>query len=397
MESKTVALPLLSIVIATRNRIPYAISAIKSILEIPDPRLELVVQDNSDSLDLKSYVHKNIKDNRFSYRYTPPPFSSIDNFNAAMEMATGEYVCLIGDDDGICPQIFEVVCWAKKNNIESISPKTFCEYIWPNSFGNNKDSILIVPKATGQIIGCDPAKQLTVFFKQGALDYLWIGFPKIYHGIVKKECLERIKSKTGFYFGGLSPDIYAAIALACIVNRHIIIDFPLTIAGACNQSTTIDSKKGKHSGNLRSAPHFRDRGNYIWDNLIPKVYSIETIWAESALKALADMERNDLRLIFNADLFLVKNILRNTDNFKYFISETFKYLKVNKKSVQKFFKLTTMLFYIKFRYLLHLLASFMLARKSSEENMTFTDVMNIEAATILATKVLNEKKIVYKF
>ena len=56
-----------------------------------------------------------------------------------------------------------------------------------------------------------------------------------------------------------------------------------------------------------------------------------------------------------------------------------------------------MLFYIKFRYLLHLLASFMLARKSIEENMTFTDVINIEAATILATKVLNEKKIVYKF
>jgi glycosyltransferase involved in cell wall biosynthesis len=73
MQQNNHSIPLLSIVIASRNRIPYAISAIQSILEISDPRLELVVQDNSDSRDLESYVRENIKDTRFRYRYTPPP------------------------------------------------------------------------------------------------------------------------------------------------------------------------------------------------------------------------------------------------------------------------------------------------------------------------------------
>ena len=52
MEQDNPTCPLLSIAIATRNRIPYAISAIQSILEISDPRLELVVQDNNDRIDL---------------------------------------------------------------------------------------------------------------------------------------------------------------------------------------------------------------------------------------------------------------------------------------------------------------------------------------------------------
>lgn len=123
-----------------------------------------------------------------------------------------------------------------------------------------------------------------------------------------------------------------------------------------------------------------------------KYFCIETIWAESALKAPADMKRNDLRLIFNSDLFLVKNILRNVEKFKYFISETFIYLKDNKKGVTIIFKLTILLFYFILKYLLN---TFMIARKTSKDSMTFTDEINIEAATILATKALNEKKIVY--
>ena len=52
MDRQDKNLPLLSIVIATRNRIPYAISTIESILEISDSRLELIIQDNSDSREL---------------------------------------------------------------------------------------------------------------------------------------------------------------------------------------------------------------------------------------------------------------------------------------------------------------------------------------------------------
>lgn len=40
--------------------------------------------------------------------------SSIDNFNQAMDLTTGDYVILIGDDDSILPKIVEIAHWAKK-------------------------------------------------------------------------------------------------------------------------------------------------------------------------------------------------------------------------------------------------------------------------------------------
>ena len=76
MECQAQTAPLLSIVIATRNRLPYAVSAIQSILEISDPRLELVVQDNSDVPVLEACGRDSIRDHRFRYRYTPTPSPS---------------------------------------------------------------------------------------------------------------------------------------------------------------------------------------------------------------------------------------------------------------------------------------------------------------------------------
>src|SRR5690349_17226070 len=105
-------IPLLSIVIATKNRQKYAIHAVESILSLNDDRIEVVIQDNSDIADLSSRLSKFKSDSRLKYRYTPPPFSSIDNFNAAVELSSGEYVCLIGDDDGINPEIIESTLWA---------------------------------------------------------------------------------------------------------------------------------------------------------------------------------------------------------------------------------------------------------------------------------------------
>ena len=53
--------PLLSILIATKNRIPYCINVIERILKYPDQDFELIIQDNSDSLLLFDYAKKNYR------------------------------------------------------------------------------------------------------------------------------------------------------------------------------------------------------------------------------------------------------------------------------------------------------------------------------------------------
>jgi len=298
--------PLLSIVIATKNRVPYCIKCIEAVLKLENVNIELVIQDNTDNFELRDYVSLNFDDKRLVYQYTPPPFSSIDNFNAALELATGEYVCMIGDDDGINPEILKATLWAKDNNVDALVGSLSANYRWaltgaPNTlFTKMTGNSLTLTHFKGNVCQPNIENSLNKLMKNGCTNYSDFSLPKLYHGVIRRECLELIKRKTGSYLKGLSPDIYSSIALSCVINKLITIDYPLTIPGVCEASTSVtEGQIKKHSKKIEDAPHFRSRGNYIWSKEVPRIYCVQTIWADSGFAALREMERFDLIKKFN--------------------------------------------------------------------------------------------------
>jgi hypothetical protein len=301
MECEVDNLPLLSIVIPTRNRILYAISAIQSILEIPDRRLELVVHDNSDSRELALYVHQTIKDTRFRYQHTLLPLSFVRTFDMAVGMATGQYVCVIGDDDGVNPEIIEGALFARSRNLDCLALKTTANYRWPAAgipstvFTKSANGFLSISGFRQSITHSDVETELRTLVRNGGLYYLDFHLPKLYHGLVHRRCLEAVHAKTGTYFVGLSPDISAALAIACVAKRVMVTDYPLTIPGVCSVSgSVVEGSIKQHSKTLEDAPHLRARGEYHWCELVPRVYTPETIWVDSAVAALRSMGRADL-------------------------------------------------------------------------------------------------------
>jgi glycosyltransferase involved in cell wall biosynthesis len=330
--------PLLSIVIATKNRQKYLVSAVESILSINDDRIQVVVQDNSDLKDLEEKLSKFITDSRLVYRYTPPPFSSIDNFNASVELSTGEYICLIGDDDGINPELIKVAEWAQKNNVDSVVGSLSANYRWEGSgapdtlFTKMTGGTLTMTHFDGKVKVVDIEQSLLQLMHNGCTNYLDYSLPKLYHGIVRRKCMEEIKNKIGDTFiKGLSPDIYSAIALSCVVNKLVTVDYPITIPGVCGQSTSITEGQLKtHSKKLEDAPHFRDRGPYDWSQQVPRIYCVQTIWGDSGFAALRDMGRTDLIAKFNR-FRLYANIISADSTLK---SE----VNMHMKSVQKQFQ-----------------------------------------------------------
>ena len=340
MEQSNPTRPLLSIVIATRNRIPYAISAIQSILGIPDPRLQLVVQDNSESRELESYVQANIRDTRFRYRYTPPPFSSIDNFNAVLELATGEYVCMIGDDDGVNPEIVEAASWAKSEGLDSLAVRNKVSYFWAETgvssmfSANVTGGHLVISDFTGAIVDVDLEKELRKLVRNGGLYYLDFNLPKIYHGLAHRRCLEAIHEKTGAYLGGLSPDIFASLSIACVAKRVMVTDYPLTIPGACRSSTSVtEGQYTTRSKKLEDAPHFRDRGEYDWCELVPRFYASETIWADSGIAALRAMSRDDLVQQLNLPKLAAHCIGNSRGITRLVLGDMFKALRIKEENM----------------------------------------------------------------
>jgi hypothetical protein len=301
MEHESQAGPLLSIVIPTRNRASYAISAIESILEISDTPLELVIHDNSDSSVLEPYVRDKFRDSRLRFRYTPHPLSFVANFDAAVGMATGEYVCVIGDDDGVNPEIMAATAWSKSNNVDCLVFSTAANYLWQGSgvsstlFTKVRGGSLSVFNFCGATRDADTEIEMRKFVRNGGASYLDLDLPKLYHGLVHRSCLNAVHEKTGAYFGGLSPDIFASLAIACVADRVVVTDYPLTIPGACPSSgSVVEGSLKRHSRRLEDAPHLRHRGVYQWCDLVPRVYSVQTIWADSGVAALRAMGRTDL-------------------------------------------------------------------------------------------------------
>ena len=301
MEHQRESSTLLSIVIPTRDRASYAISAIESILEISDAQLELVIHDNSESPVLESYIRDNSRDSRLRFRYAPRPLSFVANFDAAVGMATGQYVCVIGDDDGVNPEIMAAAAWMKSNHVDCLAVRTAANYLWQGTgvsstlFTNVRGGSLSVFNFRGATRCADTEKEMRKFVRNGGTSYLDLDLPKLYHGLVHRRCLNAVHEKTGAYFGGLSPDIFASLAIACVADRVVVTDYPLTIPGASASSgSVVEGSLKRHSRRLEDAPHLRNRGVYNWSDLVPRVYSVQTIWADSGIAALRAMGRTDL-------------------------------------------------------------------------------------------------------
>lgn len=280
---------LLSIIVPTKNREFYVKKFVQNTLSIKDERIQIIIQDNSETNLLKSYFEENINDTRLKYNYTFGTVSFVENFNLALKLSDGDYVIVLGDDDGLNPDIIKVVEWAKINDIEAIKPELVVTYIWPDNKIN--PGFIEINNYSGKCEYYDPHKELVKLSKNGFVNYLSYDLAKLYHGIIKFECLEKIRKIKGNYIFGLTPDIYSAVSLSMIVKKAVKIDYPLTIPGYCHLSGTADSINGKHTGLLEDAPHLKGHINYKWNDLVPKFYSVETIWAVTAIEAVNDFDK----------------------------------------------------------------------------------------------------------
>lgn len=288
---------LLSIVIPTHNRAQYAVHSIKSILDLNCEHIELVVSDTSSDCVLEEWISKlNISETkvRLSYIKHKTRLDMTENHNFSLSQATGEYVCLIGDDDSISPELCELAEWAKNENVKLITPKVKASYNWPDFvtkvYGKQHAKRLYLPTSVGDLIKKNSQEALV-----SALDRACQGtdgLPKLYHGLVSRALLEELRNRTGAYVHGSSPDMSAAIGLALITKEFYEIDYPLTIPGASGGSNTGRSALNKHKGKMSSESQtsaFIDSG---WNPFIPKFFSVETVWSHAAVKTLEKLAPN---------------------------------------------------------------------------------------------------------
>lgn len=289
--------PLLSVFIPTRNRAKYAYSAIRSVLATPDARLELVVQDNSESDALLKLVSEAHKDPRLVFRHVPERLFLGENFTQALAACTGEYVTCLGDDDGANPEVLDAALWAKSNQLDLVTSAGCAKYAWPDHKSKYLQAQLAARLELGPFSGkvhpLDVELELKKCLAMGGM----LGFTRlagVYRGIVRRSCLEEVRRKIGTYFPGPSPDLACTIALTSVLKNAVQVDYPLFVPGTSGASSHAIGRADSAELRIENKPQFERRFLECWSPLVPKLHVAASVWAETAVQALTAIRQEDL-------------------------------------------------------------------------------------------------------
>lgn len=281
----------LSILIPTRNRPETAALVINGLLSLKlKHNIQIVVSDNSDTNELERII--DINNPNLDYKFINDKITFSENFDLGIKRCLGKYICAIGDDDYISSEIDLAIDYMDFKNIVSLSIQPAVSYFWGNV--GKEGNILQISNTKCNIKKINVKNALHKLMNNGGQGYLDYAIPKIYHGIIRRDIVEKIVKKYGKLFDSLSPDIFSAYLLSQVIEYNYVTDYPFTIPGSSSKSASGKSINSKHVGNLEDAPHFRNWSNYIWDNNIPRFYSVETIWAESLIYAIKSIGAKDM-------------------------------------------------------------------------------------------------------
>lgn len=172
----------------------------------------------------------------------------------------------------------------KINSIDSCLGN-LVRYNWPDlQYKHHRFPDLTIPHKKYSMLTIDPKKELQGCLQEGAFQIRRL--PRVYHGVVARTILEKVRSQTGCYFPGPSPDMANAVALCMNLGKHVVVNIPIIIDGFCYKSTGGMGTRGAHIGQIENMTHLPKKTAVLWESKIVKYWTAETIYAESTLKAL---------------------------------------------------------------------------------------------------------------
>lgn len=279
--------PLVSIIVPTKDRYIYLKKLILLIESFDSCDIELVIQDNSsNNSEILSYLDI-IKPVKTNYYYDNRSLSMSENSDLAYSNSKGEYICFIGDDDGVCRNIADCAKWMKNNDVESVITAT-ASYFW-NDYVKKKGRI----NCAGTVIHAnpsdsyklvDPIYELEKSLKSGFQNKY--NMPFFYHGIIKRSVLEEVRAIGGTCFPGGSPDISNGVSNCFFVKRCAVLEVPVVINGTSNMTGGGIIRRAKSLSSLDDVGFISKSVIENWEQTIPRLWSGRFAWPESGIKGL---------------------------------------------------------------------------------------------------------------
>jgi glycosyltransferase involved in cell wall biosynthesis len=295
-----------SIVIATKDRYETLFDCLRSLLvNYGGDDAEIVVRDNSARPRSEDVAAEFGERRNVVYRHDANPVSQSENYERGVAMARGDFVTMIGDDDGVAGGLCQIADWMDRHRLDAFFPG-FCVYLWPGVEGRlgavNPDGQLSVPPASAPRL-VDAEAQRRAVLAQGCTSLE--GLPRLYYGLIRRSCLDEVRRRAGACFPGPSPDMANAYALSYTVGRMAVAELPVFIAGNSRKSNAGLGLRGHHVGEIPDLPFLPRDTAERWNRRIPFFWSGQTIWCQSAYAAASALGRaqefeaaNDYRALY---------------------------------------------------------------------------------------------------
>jgi hypothetical protein len=210
--------------------------------------------------------------------------SIVDNTQRAIQSASGEYLCFIGDDDFVSPHILQAVLRLRASGLGCLSFPP-ARYWWPNVHfarptATHHACAFWLPKSRdGSSRVRHTGEELERLLASGGMNYSRL--PRFYHGIVKRDVLLEIQQRSGRWVPGASPDMAFSVALCLVTERYLELDLPVTVFGASRGSGGGRTAEGRHHGQLEQQAHLPRETIDGWDPRLPRVWSEQTIYPQT--------------------------------------------------------------------------------------------------------------------
>jgi glycosyltransferase involved in cell wall biosynthesis len=227
-----------SVLLPTRNRLQYLRQAVETVLRQDYADWEIVVSDNDSEEDIAGYV-RSLADPRIRYCRTERFVPVTENWNNALEKSTGDYVVMLGDDDGLMPGYFSTV---RRLIDEFARPDVIYTaafiFAYPGVLPGAPDGSLAWHAHAFAERGGEPfwleRGEAVELVRQSMNFRLFFGFNAQFF-VVSRRMVEEL-SRDGPFYRSPFPDYYSSNLLLLEAERILVYPRPMVVIGITPKS-----------------------------------------------------------------------------------------------------------------------------------------------------------------
>jgi len=227
-------MPLFSVVIPTRARPDTLRHGLRTVIAQSEQDLEIIVHESGDDPATASVLSE-FDDHRLRSFKTVEPVRMTENWERALQQATGEYLFFLGDDDGLLPRACTIARHILEEQPAEILSWRPVQYFWPDFFeADARDKIIAV---YGTELECTLKSSRATLYPTYRFRQYYIELPMIYNSFVSRRLIEGVYQSHERYFIGSMPDVVSGVINLCFSSHFLRCNRPLSISGVSRHST----------------------------------------------------------------------------------------------------------------------------------------------------------------